>query len=120
MPEMEQIAESRGRRRLLFINEKQGNPASLSFFEDEWLWPEISLAGAKIPESKPKGRAPESVSLNASDKTGKEIGELFLAEAVDDADCELVASKNSIEFLVRGKPSGLVLRISGLRRGAKD
>ncbi|HEV8289507.1 MAG TPA: hypothetical protein VGQ00_00955 [Candidatus Norongarragalinales archaeon] len=120
LPEMEQLANKKGRRRLLFIGEKNGNPSTLSFFEDEWIWPEIVLKNVKMPQAKPSRSRPATISFNALDKKSEEIAQLFLLEKESEPDVEMIASKNKIEFMIDGKASGLELTIAGFFEGKKN
>ncbi|MFH0922535.1 MAG: hypothetical protein V1811_00580 [Candidatus Micrarchaeota archaeon] len=110
-------AEVRGRTRLIAIYEKKGNPESLNFFEEDWLYPVIVIQSVIFPPEEPR-RLPQVGVVTAKDEEGKRMKKLFALGSggleLDPTGVEMELSAKRIAFFHGGKQVGPEVRIKAL------
>ena len=120
--EVMQRAAAQGFSRVLFIHDKNGNPAELVFRDEAegWLEPSIGVSGTVIPEkgSGPRVRATDEVKAKTLDSAGEKIAALFgLSESSNEDALVLIAGAKEIFFeTAEGERAGPAIKIARLSK----
>lgn len=116
LSETRERAEFHGRKRILFIYEKKGNPYSINFFEKDWIYPEILVKSVEFPEErKERIKNPGEVKIVCEDSVGKKIAELFNIQNEPEAGVEMHLSSKEISFKQNEQPIGPKIKLIGLK-----
>jgi len=109
LAEVASRADAAGYSRLLLVYERKGNPAELSFYEDNWLEPLVLIRGLKEGGVKKKGKG---YSVQGPAWARKLFGE-------GEGENVLIVEKDRLWFEFNGRKIGPELKIKVVEHGTR-